>query len=94
MTHGARPREGSSAGAVPQLALPDRHRPEYGEKAAMRSRSVDGSMLAERWKGAVGWAREAYWGFDSKHLPLQGRVWYPEGQCETRDGRYGRGSFR
>jgi dienelactone hydrolase len=57
----------------------DRHRPEFGEKAALRSRSVDGSLLVERWKGAVGWAREAYWGFDAKHLPLQGRVWYPEG---------------
>jgi dienelactone hydrolase len=41
---------------------------------------VDGSLLVERWKGALGWAREAYWGFDAKHLPLQGRVWYPEGE--------------
>jgi dienelactone hydrolase len=57
----------------------DRHRPEYGEKATLRSRSVDGSLLVERWKGAVGWARKAYWGFDAEHLPLQGRVWYPEG---------------
>ncbi len=57
----------------------DRHRPEFGAKATLRSRSVDGSLLAERWKGAVGWARKAYWGFDAKHLPLQGRVWCPEG---------------
>jgi dienelactone hydrolase len=58
----------------------DRHRPEFGAKAGLRSRSVDGSLLVERWKGAVGWARQAYWGFDAKHLPLQGRVWYPEGE--------------
>ncbi len=58
----------------------DRHRPEFGAKATLRSRSVDGSLLVERWKGALGWARKAYWGFDAKHLPLQGRVWYPEGQ--------------
>jgi hypothetical protein len=58
----------------------DRHRPEFGAKAALRSRSVDGSLLVERWKGALGWARKAYWGFDAKHLPLQGRVWYPEGE--------------
>ena len=58
----------------------DRHRPEFGAKAGLRSRSVDGSLLVERWKGALGWAREAYWGFDAKHLPLQGRVWYPEGE--------------
>ena len=57
----------------------DRHRPEFGAKATLRSRSVDGSLLVERWKGALGWARKAYWGFDAKHLPLQGRVWYPEG---------------
>jgi len=57
----------------------DRRRPEFGAKVGLRSRSVDGSLLVERWKGAIGWAREAYWGFDSKHLPLQGRVWYPEG---------------
>ena len=58
----------------------DRHRPEFGAKAALRSRSVDGSLLVEQWKGALGWARKAYWGFDAKHLPLQGRVWYPEGE--------------
>jgi dienelactone hydrolase len=58
----------------------DRHRPEFGAKAGLRSRSVDGSLLVEKWKGAVGWARQAYWGFDAKHLPLQGRVWYPEGE--------------
>ncbi len=57
----------------------DRHRPEFGTRATLRSRSVDGSLLAERWKGALGWARTAYWGFDAKHLPLQGRVWYPAG---------------
>jgi dienelactone hydrolase len=57
----------------------DRHRPEFGAKATLKSRSVDGSLLVERWKGALGWARKAYWGFDAKHLPLQGRVWYPEG---------------
>jgi dienelactone hydrolase len=57
----------------------DRHRPEFGARAALKSRSVDGSLLVERWKGALGWAREAYWGFDTKHLPLQGRAWYPEG---------------
>jgi dienelactone hydrolase len=58
----------------------DRHRPEFGAKAGLRSRSVDGSLLVERWKGAVGWARQVYWGFDAKHLPLQGRVWYPDGE--------------
>ncbi len=58
----------------------DRRRPEFGAQVGLRSRSVDGSLLVERWKGALGWARETYWGFDAKHLPLQGRVWYPEGE--------------
>jgi dienelactone hydrolase len=58
----------------------DRQRSEFGAKAGLLSRSVDGSLLVECWKGALGWAREAYWGFDAKHLPLQGRVWYPEGE--------------
>jgi len=57
----------------------DRHRPEYGQKAALKTPTVDGSPLIERWSGAAGWARTRYWGFDATKLPLQGRVWYPEG---------------
>src|SRR6202044_1603663 len=26
------------------------------------------------------WLRTAYWGFDAAHMPLNGRVWMPEGQ--------------
>lgn len=57
----------------------DRHRPEFGKNATLASTSVDGSKLVEGWKGAVGWARTRYWGFDTKQLPLQARVWYPDG---------------
>jgi hypothetical protein len=57
----------------------DRHRPEYGEHVAIRTRTIDGSRLIERWSGRHGWARTRYWGFDAKKLPLQARVWYPEG---------------
>ena len=57
----------------------DRHRPEYGERVTNRTRTVDGSRLIERWSGRQGWARTKYWGFDAKKLPLQARVWYPEG---------------
>jgi dienelactone hydrolase len=57
----------------------DRHRPEFGKNATLTSASVDGSKLVEGWKGAVGWARTRYWGFDTKQLPLQARVWYPDG---------------
>ena len=57
----------------------DRHRPEFGKNAMLTTASVDGSKLVEGWKGAVGWARTRYWGFDTKQFPLQARVWYPDG---------------
>lgn len=57
----------------------DKRRSEYGSKAAMVTRSVDGSKMIDGWDGPGGWARTRYWGFDAKHLPLQARVWYPQG---------------
>lgn len=57
----------------------DRYRVEYAAKATWRSQSVDGSKLDKEWKGAVGWFRTLYWGFDPKRFPVQGRVWAPEG---------------
>lgn len=53
----------------------DRHRPEYGAGADLLTEPVDGSSLVERWSGL----RTAYWGFGPEALPLNGRVWYPEG---------------
>ncbi len=57
----------------------DKHRPEYGANADLVSRSVDGSKLIDNWDGLSGWLRTSYWGFDVSALPLQGRVWYPDG---------------
>jgi len=57
----------------------DRLRPEYGDGVDLVSRSVDGSKLIDNWEGPGGWLRTRYWGFDDTELPLQGRVWYPEG---------------
>ncbi|WP_394830547.1 hypothetical protein LVJ94_28980 [Pendulispora rubella] len=59
----------------------DQRRPEFGTQVAeaFRTASVDGSKLVEQWTGAAGWARTRYWGFDAKHMPLQARVWYPDG---------------
>jgi dienelactone hydrolase len=53
----------------------DRHRPEYGAGADLLTEPVDGSPLIERWSGL----RTVYWGFGPGALPLNGRVWYPEG---------------
>ena len=59
----------------------DQRRPEFGPQVApaFRTESVDGSKLIEQWDGPAGWARTRYWGFDAKHMPLQARVWYPDG---------------
>jgi hypothetical protein len=54
----------------------DKHRPEYGAKADLITESVDGSpFMPEGWSIA----RTAYWGFDQTQLPINGRVWFPEG---------------
>jgi dienelactone hydrolase len=58
-------------------------RPEFGSRADLKSRTVDGSKLVGNWEGRAGWARTRYWGIDAKHMPLQGRVWYPDA-----DGRF------
>ena len=57
-----------------------RRRPEFGAGVNLKSRTVDGSKLVEHWEGRSGWARTRYWGFDAKKMPLQGRVWYPDGE--------------
>ncbi len=57
----------------------DRHRPDFAAKASWRSKPVDGSKLDTEWKGLGGKLRTAYWGFDPKAFPVQGRVWAPEG---------------
>jgi hypothetical protein len=54
----------------------DRHRAEYGAGVDMVTGPVDGSALVERWTGL----RTGYWGFGPQALPLNGRVWYPEGE--------------
>ena len=57
----------------------DRRRAVYRDSVTLRTgvvngtpfiRGADPKLLKERWK---------YWGFDAKRLPVNGRVWYPEG---------------
>jgi dienelactone hydrolase len=57
----------------------DRQRPEFAKEADLKSRTVDGTPFV---KGNEGWKvgmRDWFWGFDFKKMPLNGRVWYPEG---------------
>lgn len=53
----------------------DQHRNEFGESVDIITRTVDGSDLIKRWSRI----RELFWGFDKTELPLNGRVWLPEG---------------
>jgi dienelactone hydrolase len=68
--------------AVRQLSYgsgTDPHRSEFGTDTDWISESVDGSKLLEGWDGLAGWSRTKYWGADAEALPVQGRVWLPEG---------------
>lgn len=58
----------------------DLYRPHFGRKAAIKTEPVDGSPFVSGWEGWTGWLRTYFWGFDSAELPLNGRVWYPEGE--------------
>ncbi|GGA27897.1 alpha/beta hydrolase family protein [Paenibacillus physcomitrellae] len=53
----------------------DRHRDEFGKEAEFLSDSVDASAYISKWSKA----RTSFWGFDQKALPINGRVWMPEG---------------
>ncbi|MBI3470447.1 MAG: hypothetical protein HY013_03715 [Candidatus Solibacter usitatus] len=57
----------------------DIRRPEYGSGVAIRTRTVDASDFFKEFKGWKRWARRRYWGFGADKLPLNARVWYPEG---------------
>src|SRR5271166_3547544 len=57
----------------------DIRRPEYGAPVAIRTRTVDASDFFKDFKGWRRWARKEYWKFDMDKLPLNARVWYPDG---------------
>ncbi|MCP5104315.1 MAG: hypothetical protein GY950_13085 [bacterium] len=57
----------------------DIKRPEYGEGVTIKTKPVDASVILKGYKGFKAKTRTWYWGFDIKQLPVNGRVWYPEG---------------
>ncbi|HTQ55224.1 MAG TPA: hypothetical protein VMI94_12235 [Bryobacteraceae bacterium] len=57
----------------------DIRRPEYGASVAIKTPTVDASDFFKDFGGWKSWARKKYWGFGMDKLPLNARVWYPEG---------------
>lgn len=58
----------------------DRQRVEFRDSVAFRTSPVDGSKLVSfREDARDGKARRRYWGFGPDSLPLNARVWYPDG---------------
>jgi hypothetical protein len=55
----------------------DRNRAEYRDSVTLVTEPVDGSKLVDL--GSSARARNSYWGFTPAEMPLNGRVWYPEG---------------
>ncbi len=53
--------------------------PEFGEQTNLITPTVDATLLLPEWKDFKKKAREWYWGFGVKDFPINGRVWYPEG---------------
>jgi dienelactone hydrolase len=54
----------------------NRRRPEFGERAAVTTATVDGTPFLKDWTGRRTW----YWGFNPSRLPVAGRLWYPTGE--------------
>ena len=74
----------SEPGIYPVLTLTygsgtDTRRPEFGTEAVLRTDTVDATAFVEDNKGWRMKLREWYWGFDFEHFPVNGRVWYPDG---------------
>ncbi|MBK8062463.1 MAG: hypothetical protein IPK33_32465 [Gemmatimonadetes bacterium] len=57
----------------------DKRRAEYRDSVTLKTASVDGSKLAGPPNPSQGKVRKDYWGFDFTKLPVNGRVWYPDG---------------
>lgn len=57
----------------------DLRRPEYGRSVTIRTATRDASPFFKDFTGWKPFLRRRYWGFGMNKLPLNGRVWYPDG---------------
>ena len=58
----------------------DRRRSEYAGEAALITPRVDGSNFVDGWDKLSGKLRTFYWKVEPDALPLNGRVWFPQGE--------------
>lgn len=58
----------------------DHHRKEYGDSVNFKTEPVDARAFAKGINKRKLAARRRYWGFGFDKLPLNGRVWFPEGE--------------
>ena len=56
----------------------DKNRPEYRDSVAITTPTVDASKLVDL--GSSADERNEYWGFTPEEMPLNARVWYPDGE--------------
>jgi dienelactone hydrolase len=56
----------------------DKNRKVFRDSVTLKTKTVDGSALVSA-TPQISKARAKYWGFDFKKLPINGRVWYPQG---------------
>jgi dienelactone hydrolase len=54
-------------------------RPEFGADADLITSVVDGTPIFTGYSGLTASYFQWYWGFDFSQLPINGAVWYPEG---------------
>jgi dienelactone hydrolase len=55
----------------------DKNRSEYRDSVAIETKPVDASRLVDLGRSAG--ERNDYWGFTPEEMPLNARVWYPDG---------------
>lgn len=56
----------------------DKNRPVYRDSVSIKTGTVDASKLVDLGRSAK--ERNSYWGFTPKEMPLNARVWYPDGE--------------
>ncbi|MEM7099804.1 MAG: hypothetical protein AAF541_16170 [Pseudomonadota bacterium] len=55
-------------------------RTEFGADVDYFTDRVDGSKLIDGWSGRGAWTRTNYWDVTADRLPVNGKLWIPEGQ--------------